>query len=597
MQKLRKITKRCFNLNKASKHFSITHNYHSPATLWVNGREYKFDDNLEEYSSYIQAFLNRRYTHKKEISPKIKVLKDMNNVLRDYHNSFYVQITYPTYNLFDLDYLRYMQAHKIIDSGYIISRFFEEYEKPMYDAMLTKFLINGRVEFMEDRELFYNYRQEINKLIKVFYDGDKLSYLEREIERAYLILKQSKNYELVNKYVNNPKLKKEECVLTFSELNKMSGHVNFRMCSPEYFFKACPIFERIDVEKMFYSLYEIRYNSLSKFQIFEKLKLKYQYRKSLLKTQHRVQFVAYFIYLRIFQYLESYEYNNEFNLSLNFKINFNMLVFHTWLIVQRLKIIINSNDNKDNTRYAKYLVKEIIEKIVNYFNNNIGNFQFSHRESEKIIFVDKFIHKIFDFLTWNFYVVNNENKFNNIKNLINDVIFENTRSKDDKYLKRLCYYSLYHFFYFNDLSYEKIEKTDFDFSVNNVPISAHEFVDINDKLSDSFKSYSQYLTGLNNIDNVNITETLKNYKENEFLFFEKYNKAIKIEDLSNKTKEAEYKKIFQELISKYGVNPYKDKNNFYEYDIEKSAVSKLNKYVKNEIIYETAIAHEKVMCK
>ena len=76
----------------STKKFSIIHNYHSPYIVWSNGANCIFDDNINEYNEYIQAFLEKRFTHKKEIWPKIKIL-NYNGILSDYTNKIIIKHT------------------------------------------------------------------------------------------------------------------------------------------------------------------------------------------------------------------------------------------------------------------------------------------------------------------------------------------------------------------------------------------------------------------------------------------------------------------------------------------------------------------------
>lgn len=48
--------------------FSVIHNYHCPYQLFCFGKVTEFDDQITNYNEYIQAFLTKRWTHKKEIS-------------------------------------------------------------------------------------------------------------------------------------------------------------------------------------------------------------------------------------------------------------------------------------------------------------------------------------------------------------------------------------------------------------------------------------------------------------------------------------------------------------------------------------------------
>jgi hypothetical protein len=572
----------------SNKKFSIIHNYHSPYIVWSSGTNCIFDDNINEYNEYIQAFLEKRFTHKKEIWAKIKVLKDLDKILKDYHNTFYVQITYPVHNLIPYAYMKHIHSHNIIDSGYVISRFFEEWEKPMYDAAFSKFFVCGRVEFMEDAEYFKKLKTDVNKLIDIFYNGDKLSEFEREIERAYLTVKQNKFNELQAKYFANPKLKRDECFLTFSEKNKIFGHVNFRMRHPSYFFQPRPIFEKISVDKMFYSLYEIRYNVLKKFQLYKKLQLKFYYRKSLLNSPHRVEYASYYLYLQVFQYLECYEFYNEFNLKLNFKQNFNMMVLHFWLIIQRLqKIAEDKNCDKLTKKFCSQIIYNLKERIVNYFMGNLDKLQFTHRESPKISNVHIFVNKLLDLYTWHFEIINHgENKLPLLRNLINDIVFENSgKSIDDKYLMKFVYYISIHYDYLNNKSYKDIESSDFDFSVMRIPnnYSCVNYVKNLDELSLLFKKYEEFYKSTT--AEVKSKEFLENYENNKKFLFNK---------LKIKGKSSDDFSLFKKVANVFGINPYKDAKNFFEVDIEKGWRGKFYKFMKNEMFYENAIAIEKV---
>jgi len=57
-----------YNIPKTN--FSIIHNFHSPYRLYYNGKEYIYDDNIKRYNKYIQSFLTKRFTNKREISNK-----------------------------------------------------------------------------------------------------------------------------------------------------------------------------------------------------------------------------------------------------------------------------------------------------------------------------------------------------------------------------------------------------------------------------------------------------------------------------------------------------------------------------------------------
>lgn len=164
------------------------------------GKVIEFDDDISMYNKYIQAFLTKRWTHKKEIgkiyiykAPKIKIIRPVDG----YHNTLFIQQSYTLNVLFEFNQLKYMKSIGNIDTAYWISTFFEDYEKNMLDAMTEKLLICGRVPLIEDLENYSKVKDKVNFLITKFHMGDHLSPFEREIERMYLLLKQEK-YSLNN---------------------------------------------------------------------------------------------------------------------------------------------------------------------------------------------------------------------------------------------------------------------------------------------------------------------------------------------------------------------------------------------------------------
>jgi hypothetical protein len=568
------------NIHK--KNFSIIHNYYSPPILWSDKNYIEYEDNIQEYNPYIQAFLNKRRIHKKEIEPKIKILKDVESTLKYYHNTFYIQKGYPLYNLLPYSYMKHLHEIKVLDSGYIISRFSEEYEKPMIDAALTKILCCGRVEYLEDIDYFTKIRKNVSDLINIFYNGEKLSPFEREIERAYLAVKRNKFFELQSKYASNPKLLRSECFLTFSERNRLSGHLNFRMTHPSYFFQPCPIFERINVDVMFNSLFDIRYNVLKSYQIFEKLKLKFQYRKSLINSPHRTEYLSHYLYLRVFQYLESFEFYNEFNLSLNFKENFNLLTIHFWLIIQRLKTI--KILEKQQAKYCDQIIDNIINKIVQYFSNNLINFQLSHN-STKISNIKYFLYKLFDLYTWNFIIMQSKDNSICIRYALNDIVFNNKLNISDKYLSKLAYYIKIHYNYLETKIYKDIETNDFDFSVNRIPYNYENYFGLNDKNSPiNYNQFIIYLTS--NPKDHNLASEVKKYisvyEDKKYLFFNSF-----------QGKKSPARDYFYQLARNYGTNPYKDINNFIKLN-PNGLSSRFSRFIKNEMYYDTSFAIEKV---
>ncbi len=579
--------------NTQIRNFSIAHNYHSPKVLYSGIREFTHEENISSYNKYIQAFLNKRFTHKKEITPKIGIL----NIPKGYHNTLYTQKSYPFFNLYDIQNMRFIKSVSVLNTGYIISRFFEEYEKPMYDALLSKIIVSGRVEFSEDSEKYDKIKSKINSLINIFYNGDSLSALEREIERSYLILKIQKQNELMKLYAANQKLKREEIFVSYSELNKLSGHVNFRMHHPEYNFKSKPIFEKINVERMFYSLFEIRYNSLGKHQYWEKLKLKYQYRKSLIENpEHRVQYLSNYIFTQVIQYIDSYEFNNYFDLNLNFKVNLNMAILHIWFIINKLNDISISEKETENTKkFSKALIEDLIERLIEYSENNQFKFEFynSNKDLDKISDTKFFIRKLLDTFTYHFCIFENtkKNNFLHLPLLLNGMVFNNIYDIQDKNIKKLSLYVYEHFYYFLNKSYSDIETCDFEFSVFKIPINYNDYIINND--NKDFYNYFSYSNLMKDyIENKEEMKKKIGFDENLILENFKYqkNKLLSYKKIKNKdTRNIEW------IIKEYGTIPFEDKRLFMKFDYSKTLMYRIHMFIKNENDIDRGLLLEKVL--
>jgi len=80
----------------------------------------------------------------------------------------------------------------IHSSSYIISLFTEPHLKEMLDEYAAKILICGRTVPYDKQNLYSSHREKVLRLYRIFFFGEPLSSLEREIERDYLAQKQLK---------------------------------------------------------------------------------------------------------------------------------------------------------------------------------------------------------------------------------------------------------------------------------------------------------------------------------------------------------------------------------------------------------------------
>ena len=90
---------------------------------------------------------------------------------------------------------------RLYDSDQVNSQFMhalvcEDYEKNMIDEVLQHKVMNGSVVSSMDLPIVYRVNEELQKWVDVFYNGDKLSEFELDLQRIYLANKLQK----YNKY-------------------------------------------------------------------------------------------------------------------------------------------------------------------------------------------------------------------------------------------------------------------------------------------------------------------------------------------------------------------------------------------------------------
>jgi predicted hydrolase (HD superfamily) len=79
--------------------FSFTHNFHHPPQYYVNGIKHVFDYDITQYKPQIQAFLQKRWTSKREVHPKIAIMDDMG---AEYETVYRQQRLAPGEQLYDI---------------------------------------------------------------------------------------------------------------------------------------------------------------------------------------------------------------------------------------------------------------------------------------------------------------------------------------------------------------------------------------------------------------------------------------------------------------------------------------------------------------
>ena len=190
--------------------------------------------------------------------------------------------------------------------------------------------------------------------------------------------------------------------------------------------------------------------------------------------------------------------------------------------------------------------------------------------------------------TWHFEIINtSDNKLPLLRNLFNEIIFENSgKLKDDKYLIKLTYYAAIHYDYINLITYKDIESSNFDFSVNRIPqnLSLNIYMNNMDNLSKEYNNYEDYYLS-KSVESLAKSHLTNYQNKKQFLF-----NILKVKN----ERDVDDSRVFKCVANYYGINPYKDSTNFFEVDIEKGWRGKFNKFMKNELFHDDAIAIEKV---
>jgi len=109
---------------------------------------------------------------------------------------------------------------------------------------MQKRVMNGSVVPMLEKPKHDAIVNKIDKMLDTFYNGDKLTDLELDIERQYLAVK----YQKMSAY-SEKTLSKNKTVWTISDLNRYQDQKNYRMIDFEYFGNSRPEFEQFDLDK------------------------------------------------------------------------------------------------------------------------------------------------------------------------------------------------------------------------------------------------------------------------------------------------------------------------------------------------------------
>lgn len=195
----------------------------------------------------------------------------------------------------------------------------------LFEAYHKKILMNGQVVSVGDYNEFVALRKKADDLFDIFYNGEKLTPFERDIERRYIAAK-------LNKAERYKKVKslRYKVRWTLSDINRFQEHENYRMTDPDYLAKPRPIFSYFNLDdslKHLYTYLDIKNISklrrawiwLTEMRIYE-------------RSRHRNKLQAKIILQKLFQYPDSWEFVNQLEVEEDFHINHSIINMHIWLV-------------------------------------------------------------------------------------------------------------------------------------------------------------------------------------------------------------------------------------------------------------------------
>ena len=449
--------------------FAFIHNFHHPPIFYVNDVGYTNDYDISEYEPVVQAFLTRRWISKREVYPKLEILPVMEN----YRNSLYLQKLVPMDRLLTESHMVKMAtSYKInfglgssqklmnanINSQYFMSIIWEEYEKNLYEAYMKKILMNGQVVSLGDYNDYIKLKEKADQIFDIFYNGEKLTDFERDIERRYLSLKNDK----LNKYERN-KSKRYKVNWTLSDINRYQEQENYRMTDPEFLSKPRPIFSKFDMEeslKQLYTYMDIKNMSwlrrkfvwLTEMRIFE-------------RSRHRTKLQAKILLQKIFQYPDWWEFVNQLEVEEDFHINHSIVNMHIWLLATRMQDFVEF-------KFADDMMHELIDSFNSYTRKEIYDLDIMRKE-RKIESIENYLFAIRKNFDHHFYINAKtvENPYYKIDALVWSCIYHEKVPRYADKVYKMSEYLIKSFNYVKTLSFHDIETGNIDWNAWKIPIN------------------------------------------------------------------------------------------------------------------------------
>ena len=421
-----------------ARYFTVYTNQHLKMNTIIDGREINFDGGINEYDDATKAYLQKRWTKKEEIWPKMYIQEPVPET----EDSLDTQsLPYLKKNP-SLDTLKQNCDRGVINSQYIISCNVEEHFKPYQDTVLDRVVLNGDVAPMEECKKDEELRSKSVDIYRRFFFGDDLSPLELIIEKHYLVRKQLKNAVFMKTY--RPMY---NCTWTRSEQKRGQSVVNYMDKDLNFYDEFRFHYEPTNASEYYKNQEKLML--INKENFLYKMRFKYDKYMYEIKGEERYNRIASTLVQRILEWVHSIEFNHVLKLPPDFHITHAILNVHIWLILNRLK-----NIGGQEIRYLVKIITESYSQITNFkvmkihlkkkndFIKDLNSFMKQNRNSFERHFelnpktsVNPY-HKI-DALVWS------------------AVFFEKVdRYADSVYI--VAEYLMQHYDYINTLSYEDI---------------------------------------------------------------------------------------------------------------------------------------------
>jgi hypothetical protein len=194
------------------QHKSLSYIYHNLPTVsqyHLNGKLIQLDSQIELYNPQLRAYLEKKWTSKQDIPPAIKSIQTKKDKILQ------TQKIDKKYTNLPEELLRFQYDNGFINRNYIMNILLEKNEIDLYKAIMDKLIMNGYTVKTDDYLDYSNIKENINKLVEVFFNGDELTDMEKALEVIYIKEKR-------NKYLDTPKflLKGTNFVYTENDYKK-----------------------------------------------------------------------------------------------------------------------------------------------------------------------------------------------------------------------------------------------------------------------------------------------------------------------------------------------------------------------------------------